>query len=158
MVKNSVELPIYIIIIFSRGWFWPSGTVVDCISVCLCPCVNPLLFRAIALHPFKLDYLSTRRRPLRLKRCAYWIVAKMLCHLRYIWSFWSCTVLWLFVCICMYQSFIFHLPGNTNLMSLFHFSTANWSQLLFFTDPMTPWNANLAPSRLCYKSCSACTI
>ena len=44
--------------IFTRGQFWPSGIVIDCVCVCVrvCVslCVNHLLVSAITRDPFKL--------------------------------------------------------------------------------------------------------
>ena len=50
------------IYIFTRGQFWPSGIVVACVCLSVCPSVHPsvcvcgkhLLVRAITQHPFKL--------------------------------------------------------------------------------------------------------
>ena len=49
-------------IFFTRGQFWPSGIVVACVCLSVCPSVRPsacvcgkhLLVRAITHHPFKL--------------------------------------------------------------------------------------------------------
>ena len=43
--------------IFTRGQFWPSGIVVACVclSVCVCPCVNHELVRAITHHHSRLE-------------------------------------------------------------------------------------------------------
>ena len=41
-------------LVFTRGQFWPSGIVVACICVSVCPCINHLLVRAITRDPIKL--------------------------------------------------------------------------------------------------------
>ena len=44
---------LFIIPVFTRGQFWPSGIVVACVCVCLS--VNHQLVRAITHQPFKLE-------------------------------------------------------------------------------------------------------
>ena len=43
--------------VITRGQFWPSGIVVACVCLCVCPyvCVNPQLVRAITCHLFNLE-------------------------------------------------------------------------------------------------------
>ena len=45
--------------LFTRGQFWPSGNVIACVCLSMCPCVrpcvNPELFHAITCHTFKLE-------------------------------------------------------------------------------------------------------
>ena len=64
-------------IVFTRGQFWPSGTVVARVCLCVRPsvrvCGNHLLVRAITHHPFKLGSpnLDHRRKRPRLRSLSF---------------------------------------------------------------------------------------
>ena len=57
-------------LIFTRGQFWPSGIVVACVCVSVCPCVrvsvcvcvNHGLVRALTHHSFKLESPNLEQR------------------------------------------------------------------------------------------------
>ena len=61
---------------FGNSQFWPSGIVVACVCLCVCPyvCVNPLLVRAITHHPFKLGSPNLDHRCKRpwLRSLLFW--------------------------------------------------------------------------------------
>ena len=76
-LSNPSDLPCYYLLsFFTRGQFWPSGIVVACVCLCVCPyvCVNPLLVRAITHHPFKLGSPNLDHRCKRpwLRSLLFW--------------------------------------------------------------------------------------
>ena len=64
--------------VFTRGQFWPSGIVVACVCLSVCPsirvCGKHLLVRAITHHPFKLGSLNSDHRCKRpwLRSLLFW--------------------------------------------------------------------------------------
>ena len=73
-INNHHERPImtsmYLKVVFTRGHFWPSGIVVACVCVPVCPCVrvsvcaciNHGLVRTITHHSFNLESLNLAQR------------------------------------------------------------------------------------------------
>ena len=82
VITNENHSEINLVIIFTRGQFWPSGIVVACVCVCVCVCVclsvclcvNHLLVRTITRDLFKLGSPNLDQRCKRpwLRSLLFW--------------------------------------------------------------------------------------
>ena len=60
--------------VFTQGQYWPSGFVVACVCLCVRPCVNHELVRAITRDPFQLGSPNLDHRCKRpwLRSLLFW--------------------------------------------------------------------------------------
>ena len=54
LINSAAQLIARFCLFVARGQFWPSGIVIACVCVSVCPCINHGLVRAITHHSFKL--------------------------------------------------------------------------------------------------------